>query len=269
MRILIVGDSVGGLAAARDLGANGWTVGLACARRWGLIGLSRHVDAWHEVYPPFGDLDPFVAAINAAVAAKEYDLLLGVGEAEVLALSAVRARLKAQVPYTDHTNVLRGIDKLSLHDEALAAGLATPRTEIATPEVLDSFSLPVAVKARLHWVPGAEHRRVDAVVAHSREDALDRAAAMREQGAEPLYQEFVSGRVLHFVAVCARGGDVVTTACHETTRLGASGSGQSARAVTVAADPKLAEGVQRSSPTSTGSAWPTCSSGCRTTARPC
>ncbi len=67
---------------------------------------------------------------------------------------------------------------------------------------------------------------------------------MRTMGADPVFQEYSRGRVLHFVAVADREHEIVAVATHLTTRLGGSETGQSARAVTVPTDARLKRGVQ-------------------------
>ena len=100
MKILIIGASVGALTAVRELGAAGWHVGVGSPSRFDLIALSRWAVKWHRVPSPLGDLEDFITAINEAVENHQYEILLGTGDAEVLALSAIRSRLAARVPYT-------------------------------------------------------------------------------------------------------------------------------------------------------------------------
>ncbi len=247
MKILIVGDTVGGLTAVRELGSSGWRVGVGSPGRLGLIAVSRWsrwTANWHRVPPPLGNLEGFVTAINDAVEEYHYEVLLGTGDAEVLALSAVRGRLAACVPYTSHENVVRGFDKLEFQAVARNAGLCTPLTQPADADSLESFALPVVVKARLHWTPGSSHERVKAAISLSREGALEHAARMRSIGAEPLFQEHVSGSVLHFVALCNEASKIISRVVHVTTHLGVSGSGQSARAHVIRADSELERRIQ-------------------------
>ena len=244
MNILIVGDGVGGLTAVRELGSSGWRVGVGSPNRFDLIGLSRWSVNWHRVPSPIGDLEGFIKGINDAVEEYQYEILLGTGDAEVLALSATRSRLTARVPYTSHENVVRGFDKLEFQAVARNAGLCTPLTQPADAESLESFAFPVVVKARLNWTPGSSHKRVKVAISWSREGALKHAARMRSTGAEPLYQEHVSGSVLHFVALCNEDSKIISRVVHVTTHLGASDSGQSARARVVQADSEMERKIQ-------------------------
>ena len=104
MNILIVGDGVGGLTAVRELGSSGWRVGVGSPSRFDLIGLSRWSANWHRVPSPLGDLEGFIKGINDAVEEYQYEILLGTGDAEVLALAtrlsrrATRRKRAEQVP---------------------------------------------------------------------------------------------------------------------------------------------------------------------------
>jgi predicted ATP-grasp superfamily ATP-dependent carboligase len=139
---------------------------------------------------------------------------------------------------------VRGFDKLEFQAVARNAGLCTPLTQPANADSLESFALPVVVKARLHWTPGSSHKRVKVAISWSREDALEQAARIRSIGAEPLFQEYVSGSVLHFVALCDEASKIISRVVHVATHLGVSESGQSARAQVIRADSKLERGVQ-------------------------
>jgi hypothetical protein len=246
MKALIVGDSCGALGAARELGRAGWTVGIGSPSRLGLAAVSRWSSHWHRVPEPLGVLDDFLGAINTATRTHEYEVVFGRGDAEVLALSAHRARVVPRVPYAPHHCVVRGFDKLHLVEVAHKAALSTPLTRLASETSVGEFDLPVVVKARLHWTPGKANQRdrVQAVIAYSREEALHQAAHMRSVGADPLFQECVSGELLHFVVLTDEKHRIVSRLLHLTTRLGNSESGPSARMHAIPVDDVLAEKVQ-------------------------
>ena len=244
MKILIVGASVGALTAVRELGSAGWQVGVGSPSRFDLTALSRWTAKWHWVPSPFGDLEDFITAINDAVEKHHYEILLGAGDAEVLALSAIRSKLAARVPYTSHENVVRGFDKLDFQVVARNAGLSTPLTRPADAETLETMALPVVVKARLNWTLGSFHERVKVVISWNHEAALEHAARMRSTGSEPFFQELVSGNVLHFAALCNEDSKIISRVVHVTTLLGGSDSGQSARCRVVEADSELERKIQ-------------------------
>lgn len=202
MKALIVGDGTGALAAARELGRAGWFVGIASERRWGWGSVSRWTSRWHHVPAPAGDLGAFADAVNRAIAEQGYEVVFPATDTELLALSAVRDRIAARFPYAPHASVLRGVDKLDLAALAREAGFTSPETLTASEDALDRLGLPVFVKSRLHWRAGSieAQARVEAVGAKSREDALREAAAMRAAGAEPVFQQFVPGTLVAYVA---------------------------------------------------------------------
>lgn len=243
MKVLVIGDSVGALTAIRELGQSGWQVGLGSEQRHDLAAFSRHVSRWHCVPRPGTDIQSFLRAVNAAIRECQYEVLLGTGDAEVLALSRFREQLTAQVPYSAHENVERSFDKFALHSLACKIGIGSPQTALATEPALAQFQYPLVVKARLHWSPDADRQRVKEAIAQNRDEALAAMQRIRAAGAEPILQQFVAGMPLHFVALCDRQSNIVQRTNHLTTVLGASASGQSARAEIVPVDPQLARQV--------------------------
>ncbi len=246
MKALIVGDTSGALAVVRELGRAGWTVGIGSSSRFGWAAASRWASHWHHVLPPFGDPGEFIGAINRATEKHGYEVVFGAGDAEVLALSANREKIGPLFPYAPHPCVVRGIDKVLLVEVARKAGLATPITLEASESALKDLDLPVVVKSRLHWTPGKlnQETRVNAVVAHSRDEALRHAAIMRSAGAEPLFLEYVPGGVLTFVALVDETHRIMAQHIQLTTREYSSEQGLSARAESPPIDDSLAAKVQ-------------------------
>lgn len=232
MKVLIVGDGTGALAAARELGRAGWFVGIASGRRWGWGSLSRQTSRWHHVSTPSGDLNAFVEALNRATAEQGYEVLFPATDTELLALSAVREKLTARLPYAPHDCVLRGVDKLALAALARDCGFASPVTLAASEDALAELGLPVIVKSRLHWQPESpgEQTRVEAVVARTRQNALHEAEQMRAAGAEPLFQEFVAGTLLAYVVFADRGHRIAADHLRLTIHERSSETGLIARA---------------------------------------
>lgn len=235
MKALIVGDGTGGLAAVRELGRAGWTVGVGSPGRLGWASVSRWTAHWHRIPAPSGDLETFIGAINQAVARHGYEVAFPAGDAELLALSASRDRLDVHLPYPPHERVLLAVDKERLGEVAGKAGLAMPAIRKASEEALRELGLPIVVKSKLHWNPDSAERqtRVDAKVAESRDEALGIADWMRSLGAEPLFQRFVPGELLAFVAFVDAGHRIVAHHARQTVYLRASEAGLSARAISV------------------------------------
>jgi predicted ATP-grasp superfamily ATP-dependent carboligase len=249
MRALIVEDgrSRGALAAARALGAAGWTVGIASPERVGLAASSRWTERWHRVPPPEEGVDGFVNATRAAISAGEYELVFASGDAELLALSERRGELGAEMPYAPHEVVLRALDKLEVVRAAAEAGLHVPRTEPADDASLRTFALPVVVKARLHGDPAARGApaRLEALVARTREEAVARIEELRALGAQPLLQEHLIGRLAAHTVVVDRDGRVVARVQQRAEATWPPGVGASVRAETVPVDEELGAAVDR------------------------
>jgi len=246
LKALIVGESSGALATVRELGRAGWIVGAGSSSRFGWAAVSRYATHWHHVPPPVSDLGEFIGAINRATEKHGYEVIFGAGDAEVLALSANRDKIGPRFPYAPHDCVVRGIDKVLLAEAARKAGLATPITLEASESALKDLDLPVVVKSRLHWTPGKlnQETRVNAEVAHSRDEALRHAAIMRSVGAEPLFLEYVPGGVLTFVALVDETHRIMAQHIQLTTREFGSEQGLSARAESPPIDDRLAAKVQ-------------------------
>jgi predicted ATP-grasp superfamily ATP-dependent carboligase len=204
-RALIVGDGWqrrNVLAAARGLRDAGWTVGLA-ATKPALAAASRAVGAVHRIPSPTKDFAAFAEALPGIVSTHGYDIVFAGGDAEVIALAEIADRLEAVVPYPSAADVARAHDKLVLAREAEAAGLATPLTWPATPQTLDSVSLPVVVKPRLHWSPGTSGApdRLEAAIVHDRDELRRREREITAAGGEAIIQEVVRGDIVSYVAV--------------------------------------------------------------------
>ena len=247
MRALIVepGYARGALAAARGLANAGWIVGIGSPERGGLAASSRHSHSWHRIPPPERDLKAFLKATNAAITDGGFEVVFGAGDAEVLALSAARDTIRAHVPYAPHESLVRAFDKLDLASVAADVGLASPRTEEATPDAIASADYPVVVKARLHWQPGAPSAtaRLEARLAPSPREAEAFAESIRAAGGEALLQEAVWGPLLAYAVVIDRDGRVVADVQQRADRTWPPDTGVSVRAVTVPVDADLAERV--------------------------
>ena len=232
------------LSGVRSLQAAGWTVGIG-SRQAGLATRSRSVRYWHHVPPPSHDLDTFVAATQAAIRDRGYDLVVGGGDAEVLALAASRASLSTWVPYPQISAAIGVHDKLAVVDDAIAAGLHVPRTQLAEPVALGNVSGPVLVKSRLHWKPGMSHvpSRQTTTLVLGREEAERRAAEIRDAGGEPILQEYLEGQELGFAIVLDRDGRSLAEVQQTSAWTWPPGAGMWSRAETRAIDPKLARQV--------------------------
>jgi predicted ATP-grasp superfamily ATP-dependent carboligase len=204
-RALIVGDGWqrrNVLAAARGLRDAGWMVGLA-ATRPALAAASRAVGAVHPIPSPTEDFAAFADVLPGIVSTGGYDIVFAGGDAEVMAIAEIADRLEAVVPYPSAPEVARAHDKLVLAREAEAAGLGTPLTSAATPQMLESVPLPVVVKPRLHWSPGTSGApdRLEAAIVHDRAELRRRARRITDAGGEAILQEVIQGDIVSYVAV--------------------------------------------------------------------
>lgn len=213
MRVLIVesGFTRGALAACRALADAGWTVGIGSPDRHGLAASSRHAARWHEVPPVEQNLDAFLLATEAAVIAGGYEAIFCAEDAFALGLSFGRDRLSAVVPYPPHEVVVRAIDKLDLHRAARAVGMPSPATRLADEEAISQIDRPTLVKARLHWTPGARAApsRMEAEICSDEHAVRRRVTTIRQHGGDPVLQEIVRGRLVHYLVFVGETSEVI------------------------------------------------------------
>ena len=228
------------LAAARGLVAGGWSVGLGSARRG--FGASSHaVERWHEVPGAEIDLAGFADGVARAIEEDGYSVVFGARDVEAIALSQVRERIPALVPYPPHDVVLRSFDKLNLARVAAAAAIATP----APMTGVDPRMSPtghVIVKARLHPVLERQGSpaRIEGRAVASAAERDGRVAEILEAGGLPLVQEHVDGTLMSLAILLGAEGEVIARAQQEAELIYPPGVGISVRATTVEIDEDLA-----------------------------
>ncbi len=240
MKALVLADDVSraALAAGRALHAGGWTVGIGSPHR-ALAARSRTCSHWHPVTPAGADLEGFAAEVRGVVTAHGYEIVFGCGDAEVLALSAIRDSLEAVFPYPPHATVVRAMDKLDLTATARELGIPVPATfEDQLPEDWDQ---PVIVKARLRAQPEDPQASgfLNTSLARDRREAHERGEEIRRRGGIPLFQEVVSGGMIACVALAGVDGVPVAEIGQESQRIWPAEAGISTRARTVAPSPDV------------------------------
>lgn len=237
----------GALAAARALRGAGFPVGVAAPSARGLASASRDVCARHALPPLQTDPAGWIGALNEAIATHGYELVLPAADAELLAISALRDRLEAAVPYPEHERVVRAIDKLTLAEAAREAKLATPRTVELTDEEPDRWELPAMIKARLHAAPAGAHApgRLEASVATTRREAKEAAQRISAGGGAPLMQEIVAGKLMAHTVVSGPDGSLLASVAQIADRTWPTRAGPSTRATTIEPDRELVERISR------------------------
>jgi len=243
-RALILENGLGCvLPAARSLSRAGWTVGVGAPFENPRERGSRAIDHRHLVPRPEASIDGFLAAIEQATEEVGYDIVFPADDASVLALSASRERLRPIVPYPAHDVVLGGIDKLELTRAAQDQGIAVPHTEMATASAIEACALPVIVKPRLQWTPGAVAQTGELFIerAEVRDAVRRRVRDIEGAGGSAVLQAPMNGRQIAVSAVVARDGRMVAAAQQTTLRYSLVQT--STRAVTLEADEALLEQI--------------------------
>jgi len=241
MRALIVDQSRdrASLVAARMLHADGWEVGTG-AFEPSTVSRSALTVRHHRIEEAEVDEDRFIADIAEAVRVGGYEVVFCAYDVGLLVLSRRRDEIApAVVPYAAHEIVERSFDKLAFTHAARASGLAVPRTEQASDEALAGWQGPVVVKARIHAPTRFETRRFA-----SAEQAAPFVAELREQGAQPLLQECITGQLGAVVVVVDRQGEVVAEVQQRCDRYWPAEAGVTARARTIAPDAELSARVR-------------------------
>jgi predicted ATP-grasp superfamily ATP-dependent carboligase len=108
------------------------------------------------------------------------------------------------------------------------------------------MTLPVIVKARLHWTPGASSAsgRVPASLCRTAEEVQAALAEVAAAGGNAVVQEVVDGELMAVTALCAPGGRVVAESQQVAERVSPR-LRVSSRARTVAIEPELSASVGR------------------------
>ncbi|WP_051222840.1 hypothetical protein [Agrococcus lahaulensis] len=243
LRALIVSTSRdrGALAAARSLRRSGWVVGVGTPDGGGMLGASRASSRTHVVPRPRRDGGDFLDGLRRAIEEGGYDIVFGGSDDWMAALSSYRDAIPARVAHPRWDAVAAALDRLRLATAARSAGLASPRTELATDAAMAAWRGPVVVKTRTHWFPGqTKSHRTEARLFPDVRSARDRIQHIRDVGAEPVLQEPVSGELGALIGIVAEGR-LVGRVQQEASRLWPTPSGASARAETVPVDERLAD----------------------------
>jgi predicted ATP-grasp superfamily ATP-dependent carboligase len=239
VRVLIVdeGRDRASVAAARALAAAGWTVGTASPTP-SLAARSNASAAWHRMAHGDED-DAFVEEVELVVREHGYETVLPGWERAVLALSARRERLSFPLGYGPHEGIVQAIDKWQLRSLAEAAGLAVPRTVLATLEGLEQLEGVVVVK------PASQHvARIAAEAFEDRQEALEHARRIERQGGQPIAQEWLTGRLVAVSLVAGPNG-IVSIAQQVAEHSWPPTIGVTARGRTVPIDPGLRARIER------------------------
>jgi len=173
--------------------------------------------------------------------------VFAVDDEQVLALSAHRDEVPAEVPYAEHAVVERALDRLEQVRLAERHGLAAPETWEVTDGNLGRWGdRVVALKSRTPWLMGSGHERhrVETRVGTGNE-AVAWAAEIRDSGGTPIVQELIQGQLMSFSVLTDRSGEVIAEEQQVAQRIWPPEAGVSVRATTVTVDRSLAKGIAR------------------------
>ncbi len=200
-----------GLAVVRCLSAGGYRVTAAAINR-GSPGLwSRHCSARRLLPDPREEgVEAFVERLERLLREQPHDVLLGVRDETVYALSAHRDRIAPLVEtgLPEHHVVERAMNKVLLASEAEKVGLATPEQHVCEgiDQALDAarmFGFPVVVKGvRSAEEAGGCSVRHPSVLAWEEPSLRD----LQRRTATCIVQRRAAGAVVQFGAVATEDG---------------------------------------------------------------
>lgn len=243
VRALLVehGLSRPALTAARALRAAGWTVGVGSPRP-GFASWSQTTERRHLLPSVEDGLDPFIDGVNRAIAEGGYEVVFGVGDGELLALSFGRERVDAIVPYPPHERVTRALDKVLLQEAARSVGFSAPRT-VEDDAAIAAWEGPAIIKARAHADPETPGRtwHVPSEFAVDGAQALEIVRRIRVDGADPIVQEIVHGPLRAYVALLDDDGELVAHSLQEADDLWPPQAGVTVHGRTLPVDDAVAE----------------------------
>jgi len=240
VKVLIVdeGRVRASVAAARALAATGWHVGVGSAMP-SLAARSSSTVSWHRIVHTDAGEDAFVDEVDRVARQHGYETVLPSWESAVVALSARREGLSFPLGYGRHEGILQATDKWRLRSAAQAAGLAVPRTVLATAEGLEQLGGVVVIKPASQLAV-----RAQAAIFDDRHKALRHARSIERQGGEAIAQEWLPGR-LDAVSLVAGAHGIVSIAQQVAEHSWPKPVGVTARGRTVRVDPALRAAIGR------------------------
>lgn len=246
VRALIVDSGQGraSLAAARALRHAGWTVGIGGPTLAGLPMLSCAVRHRHLIPPYAAGTRDFLEAIDRAAAERDYEVVFGCSDGEVIVLSRERSTINACVPHPPHEVMMRTIDKVQLGAAAREVGMATPPIASSGAEARERWGLmPAMVKERVHTPASGSLNHLASQAFADPHSVERRVRQIRAAGSVPLVQPLVEGRLIAFTSVVDAAGLMVARVQQVAERTYPRDAGLSVRAQTVPVDEQLSEQV--------------------------
>lgn len=140
------------LATIRALGRRGVTTTVASHRSWNPGRFSRYAGRFRRVPDPSANPDRFLAAVEAELRARDYEVLLPTNERTVELVVEERERFEAHaaLPYPDYETLAVGLDKGRTIRAARAFDVPHPATMLPDEVDLDAaesvLGFPVVVK---------------------------------------------------------------------------------------------------------------------------
>ncbi len=229
MKVLLVDDDAdrATAVAARDLGADGWTVGSASAKP-SLASLSRFVDRWYEL-PSIDDEDAFVARLARVCEEHGFDVLLTTWDSAVDVMSRRRAELgDVALPLASQVAIASALDKSRLASVAGAVGIDSPRTVEATDEAIEEWEGHAVVKSSQH-----RSTRIRTQFCADVTEIRTAVGVIRASGAVPLLQEPLDGVLEGLAVVMGRDGALASVSYQVTEAIWPRPSGVTVRARTL------------------------------------
>ncbi|MFC7205394.1 ATP-grasp domain-containing protein [Haloferax namakaokahaiae] len=191
-RVLVLDTNLRqGIVTLRNLGRHGIEVTAGATTKLNPGAYSKY--ATHSIrYPsPDGDATAFADAIEAELRERDYDMVVGLGNATIPALTKHRDRFEryTAVPYPPHDLLMVGFDKWYSYQAACDAGIPVPKTVL--PDAIEFDDVEAEVGYPVVLKPRRSHSRHGVVVCHSQAE-LEAAYRNRDQSlGSYLVQEYI------------------------------------------------------------------------------
>lgn len=210
-RVLLLGDRpIVALTACRALSRARYFVGVTGSRPLDVVGVSRHVSRYHRIPPIDGRVDDWSLAVKALVDEVGYEVVVATSDAGVARLLDLDLPVATCPDISDRHLAL--IDKGQLASLCAAASVDYPRTDrprtpaqdealsrrIERATIVKAARSAVATPGGLTLLPGAQ-------VVHDYRTASRALASIRQQGVDPVVQEYLDGEKLQAVIIRREG----------------------------------------------------------------
>ncbi|WP_410767570.1 ATP-grasp domain-containing protein [Haloferax sp. DFSO60] len=191
-RVLVLDTNLRqGLVTLRNLGQHGIEITAGSTTDLNPGAYSKYATR-SLCYPsPLTDEVGFADAIEAELRAREYDMVVGLGNATIPALTKHRERFEqyTAIPYPPHDRLMIGFDKWDSYQAACDAGIPVPKSVL--PDDIDFEAVESEIGYPVVLKPRQSHSRHGFVVCHSQAELETAYRNRNRELGSYLIQEYI------------------------------------------------------------------------------